>query len=65
MFLLLRWSPGPLVLWSLGPLVPWSFGPGLRVLDSVLSRQDAAMVIWESPGHEALYQTFCAPDGKI
>ena len=63
---LVPWSlgpSGPLVLWSLGPLVPWSSGPlvlwslgplvlrpGLRVLGSVLSRQDALKVIWKS-GH--------------
>ena len=63
-FVLVRWSTGPLVLWSLGPLVPWSSGPlvlwslgpwysgpGLRVLGSVLSRQDALSVIVKSPGH--------------
>ena len=50
---LVAWSSGPFVLvpWSLAPLVPWSFCPGLRVLGSVLSRQDALRAIWTSPAH--------------
>ena len=66
--------PGPLVhwslrpcgpfLWSLGPLVPWSSGPwssgpGLRVLGSVLSRQDALRVSWKSPGHTSCEGRLC------